>query len=250
MMDERTVLLEARDVDKSYYQDRVEVRALVGINLRVRESEVVAIFGPSGAGKSTLLHILGALDRPTAGDVIFQNRSITTLSDNELARFRNREIGFIFQFHHLLPEFTALENVTMPLLIAESFSGKHGEGNALHGKTGERREEIEEEALKILTGVGLKGRINHRPAELSAGEQQRVAVARALVNTPKAILADEPTGNLDRKTGESVLEILWELNRERGKTLVIVTHSEELVEKVAGLEAGKVIHIRDGRILK
>jgi len=248
MMGERTVLLEARNVHKSYYQDRVEVRALVGINLCIRESEVVAIFGPSGAGKSTLLHILGALDRPTAGEVNFQNRDITTLSDNELARFRNREIGFIFQFHHLLPEFTALENVTMPLLIAESFSGRHGERNAFHGKTGQIREEIEEEALKILTGVGLKSRINHRPAELSAGEQQRVAVARALVNSPKAVLADEPTGNLDRTTGGSVLELLWELNRERGKTLVIVTHSEELVEKVAGLDGGKVIHIRDGKL--
>jgi len=241
--------LEARNLHKSYYQGEIEVRALVGIDLRIVENEVVAIFGPSGAGKSTLLHILGALDRPTEGEVIFQNRNITTLSDNELARLRNREVGFIFQFHHLLPEFTALENVMMPLLIAQSSSGKDGVRNPLSGKKEQRRKKIEEEALKVLTEVGLKDRINHRPAELSVGEQQRVAVARALVNIPKAILADEPTGNLDRKTGESVFELLVGLNRERGRILVIVTHNEVLVEKIASLESGRVIQLRDGKII-
>jgi len=238
--------LEAKNLYKSYYQGEIEVRALVGINLKIVENEVVAIFGPSGAGKSTLLHILGALDRPTKGEVIFQNSNITTLSNNELARLRNREVGFIFQFHHLLPEFTALENVMMPLLIAQSSSGKDRMGNFSSQKMKQR---IEEEALRILTDVGLKNRINHRPAELSVGEQQRVAVARALVNSPKAILADEPTGNLDRKTGDAVLELLLELNQERGKVLVIITHNELLVERIASLHSGRVIHLCDGKII-
>jgi len=244
-----TPLLEARDVHKSYYQGRIEVRALVGINLRIMESEVVTIFGPSGAGKSTLLHILGGLDRPTKGEVIFQNRDLPTLSDNELARLRNREVGFIFQFHHLLPEFTALENVMMPLLIAQSYSHNDRVGNSRSRKINQRKEQVEQQALKVLTNVGLKDRIDHRPGELSAGEQQRVAVARALVHSPKAILADEPTGNLDRETGESVLELLLRTNGERRKTLVIVTHNEELAERVRGLESGRVIHIRDGKII-
>jgi len=238
--------LEAKNLYKSYYQGEIEVRALVGINLKIVENEVVAIFGPSGAGKSTLLHILGALDRPTKGEVIFQNSNITTLSNNELARLRNREVGFIFQFHHLLPEFTALENVMMPLLIAQSSSGKDRVGNFSSQKMKQR---IEEEALRILTDVGLKDRINHRPAELSVGEQQRVAVARALVNSPKATLADEPTGNLDRKTGDAVLELLLELNQERGKILVIITHNELLVERIASLHSGRVIHLCDGKII-
>lgn len=238
--------LEAKNLYKRYYQGEIEVRALVGINLKIVENEVVAIFGPSGAGKSTLLHILGALDRPTKGEVIFQNSNITTLSNNELARLRNREVGFIFQFHHLLPEFTALENVMMPLLIAQSSSGKDRVGNFSSQKMKQR---IEEEALRILTDVGLKDRINHRPAELSVGEQQRVAVARALVNSPKAILADEPTGNLDRKTGDAVLELLLELNQERGKVLVIITHNELLVERIASLHSGRVIHLCDGKII-
>ncbi len=241
--------LEAKNLNKSYYQGEIEVRALVGINLKIMEEEVVAIFGPSGAGKSTLLHILGALDRPTKGEVIFQDSNITTLSDNELARLRNREVGFIFQFHHLLPEFTALENVMMPLLIAQSSPGKNRMSRFPSRKMKQIREKIEEESLRILTEVGLKDRITHRPAELSVGEQQRVAVARALVNSPKAILADEPTGNLDRKTGDSVFELLLELNRERGKTLVIVTHNEALVERIAGLHSGRVIHLHDGKII-
>jgi len=248
-MSEEIPFLEAKDLNKSYYQGEIEIRALVGINLRIMENEVVAIFGPSGAGKSTLLHILGALDRPTEGEVIFENRNITTLSDNELARLRNRKVGFIFQFHHLLPEFTALENVMMPMLIAQSSSHKERAGIWRSGQLKQTKEKIEAEALKVLTEVGLKGRINHRPSELSVGEQQRVAVARALVNTPKAILADEPTGNLDRKTGESVFELLLRLNREKGKILVIVTHNEELVDRVGKIETGKVLHIRDGKIV-
>jgi len=241
--------LEAKNLNKSYYQDEIEVRALVEINLKIMKKEVVAIFGPSGAGKSTLLHIFGALDRPTKGEVIFQDSNITTLSDNELARLRNREVGFIFQFHYLLPEFTALENVMMPLLIAQSSSGKDRVGSFPSRKTKQIREEIEEEALRILTAVGLKDRINHSPAELSVGEQQRVAVARALINSPQAILADEPTGNLDRKTGDSVFELLLGLNQERGKILVIVTHNEALVERIVGLHSGRVVHLHDGKII-
>jgi len=248
-MYEERPFLEAKNLHKSYYQGEIEIRALVGINLRILENEVVAIFGPSGAGKSTLLHILGALDRPTEGEVIFENRNITTLSDNELARLRNRKVGFIFQFHHLLPEFTALENVMMPMLIAQSSSHKERGGIRRSGQLKETKEKIETEALKVLTEVGLKGRINHRPSELSVGEQQRVAVARALVNTPKAILADEPTGNLDRKTGESVFELLLRLNLGKGKILVIVTHNEELVDRIEKIESGKVVHIRDGKIV-
>ncbi|NIM03063.1 ATP-binding cassette domain-containing protein [bacterium] len=241
--------LEAKNLNKSYYQGEIEVRALVGINLKIMEEGVVAIFGPSGAGKSTLLHILGALDRPTEGEVIFQNSNISTLSDNELARLRNKEFGFIFQFHHLLPEFTALENVMMPLLIAQGASRKDRVRSFPSGKLKQRKGKIEEESLRILTEVGLEHRINHTPAELSAGEQQRVAVARALANSPKGILADEPTGNLDRKTGDSVFELLLALNKERGKTLVIVTHNETLVERIAGLDSGRVIHLRDGKII-
>lgn len=241
--------LEVKNLNKNYYQGEVEVRALVGIDLKIVENEVVAIFGPSGAGKSTLLHILGALDRPTKGEVIFQNSNITTLSDNELARLRNREVGFIFQFHHLLPEFTALENVMMPLLIAQSSSGKDRVSSFPSRKMKQIREKIEEESLIILTEVGLKNRINHRPSELSVGEQQRVAVARALINSPQAILADEPTGNLDRKTGDSVFELLLELNQGKGKILVIVTHNEVLVERIVGLHSGRVIHLHDGKII-
>ena len=248
-MQNRRPFLEARNINKSYYQGEIEVRALVEINLKIMEEEVMAIFGPSGAGKSTLLHILGALDRPTRGEVIFQDSNITTLSDNELARLRNREVGFIFQFHHLLPEFTALENVMMPLLIAQSSSGKDRVNSFPAGKMKQIREKIEKESLRILTQVGLKDRINHTPAELSVGEQQRVAVARALINSPKAILADEPTGNLDKKTGETVFELLLKLNQERGKTLVIVTHNEALVERIAGLSSGRVIYLRDGKIV-
>jgi len=248
-VDNQRPFLEAKNLNKSYYQDEIEVRALVEINLKIMEKEVVAIFGPSCAGKSTLLHILGALDRPTKGEVIFQDSNITTLSDNELARLRNREVGFIFQFHHLLPEFTALENVMMPLLIAQSSSGKDRVSSFPSRKMKQIREKIEEESLRILTEVGLKDRINHHPSELSVGEQQRVAVARALINSPQAILADEPTGNLDRKTGDSVFELLLELNQERGKVLVIVTHNEVLVERIASLHSGKIIHLHDGKII-
>jgi lipoprotein-releasing system ATP-binding protein len=186
----------------------------------------VAIVGESGVGKSTLLHILGTLDRPTGGEVWFDGENLTNKSDRDLAQFRNREIGFIFQFHHLLPDFTALENVMMPALIA---------GTA--ADTARRR------ASDLLGRVGLAERLEHRPGELSGGEQQRVAVARAIVQEPRAVLADEPTGNLDPHTGEGVQELLLELNREHDITLVVVTHSVTLagaMDRTLRLEAGRI----------
>jgi lipoprotein-releasing system ATP-binding protein len=184
--------------------------------------------GASGVGKTTLLHILGALDRPTSGKVFYEGREIFTLNDKELANFRNREIGFVFQFHHLLPEFNALENTMMPCLI-QRISKKE---SALR-------------AEKILTSIGLKDRLSHKPGELSGGEQQRVAVARALVLEPKVLLADEPTGNLDTKTGESVFNLLQELNQIKGVTLIVVTHNLKLADQLP-----RQIHLVDGKALE
>src|SRR6185295_10535381 len=201
-------LVEATGLSKRYVDGPSEVQVLDELDLVIRAGERVAIVGESGVGKSTLLHILGTLDRPTGGEVWFDGENLTSKSDRDLANFRNREIGFIFQFHHLLPDFTALENVMMPALIAGTAS-----------ETARRR------ATDLLSRVGLDERLDHRPGELSGGEQQRVAVARALTQEPRAILADEPTGNLDPATGEGVQSLLLELNREHDITLVVVTHS-------------------------
>jgi lipoprotein-releasing system ATP-binding protein len=202
------------------------VRVLTGLSLAIRPGEKVAILGQSGVGKSTLLHIIGALDRPSQGEVFFDDVDLTHLDDRELARFRNREIGFIFQFHHLLPDFTAVENTMMPALIR-----------------GLPRDEAAALATGILSQVGLSGRLHHKPGALSGGEQQRVAVARAVVMSPRLILADEPTGNLDRATADEVHALLVDLNRTRGVTLVMVTHNERL----AAL-ADRTLVIEDGRI--
>jgi len=188
---------------------RLEV--LRGIDFAISPGERVAIVGASGVGKSTLLHVLGTLDLPTSGSIHFDGRDVTRLSPSGLAEFRNREIGFVFQFHHLLPEFTALENVMMPALIHRV-----------------PREQALARSRAILERVGLGERMTHRPGELSGGEQQRVALARALIMDPKLLLADEPTGNLDSKTGEGIHELLLELNRERGMTMLVVTHNPEL----------------------
>jgi len=204
-------LIQVQQLFKSYGNGTKKVEVLKGIDLTLSQGEKVAIVGASGAGKSTLLHILGALDRPTAGKVLYEGRDVFTLNERELADFRNRVIGFVFQFHHLLPEFTALENTMMPCLIQ-----------------GVSKKKAMERAEAILTLVGLKDRLLHKPGELSGGEQQRVAVARALVLEPKVLLADEPTGNLDTKTGESVFQLLQELNESRGISLVIVTHNLRL----------------------
>jgi lipoprotein-releasing system ATP-binding protein len=195
------------------------------VDLTFSQGEKAAIVGASGVGKTTLLHILGTLDRPSMGKVFYEGKDIFTLNEKDLSLFRNREIGFVFQFHHLLPEFTALENTMMPCLIQ-----------------GIPEKEAESRAETILTLVGLQERLSHKPGELSGGEQQRVAVARALVLEPKVLLADEPTGNLDTKTGESVFDLLQELNRIKGVTLIVVTHNLKLAEKLS-----RQIQLIDGK---
>ncbi len=210
---------------KSYHSGPVELHVLEGVSIRIKAGEIIAIVGASGVGKSTLLNLMGGLDRPTNGTVLYGDQDIFELTDRELAQFRNREIGFIFQFHHLLPEFAAIENVMMPALIS-----------------GKRKGDARELAAELLRDVGLTERENHRPGELSGGEQQRVAVARALVNKPKVVLADEPTGNLDRKTSEEVHDLLWELNERMNQTFIIVTHNEGLAER-----SDRIIRLADGR---
>ncbi len=208
-------LIRVQQLFKSFGNGAKKVEVLRGIDLTFFRGERAAIVGASGVGKTTLLHILGTLDRPTAGKVLYGGRDIFTLNEKELAFFRNQEIGFVFQFHHLLPEFNALENTMMPCLI-QSIPKKEA---ALRAEA-------------ILTLVGLKERLSHKPGELSGGEQQRVAVARALVLEPKILLADEPTGNLDTKTGESVFALLQELNRIKNVTLIIVTHNPNLAAQM------------------
>ena len=221
-------LIQAKGVFKSYVNKTKSVEVLKGIDLTFSQGERAAIVGASGVGKTTLLHILGALDRPTSGKVFYEGREIFTLSDKELANFRNREIGFVFQFHHLLPEFNALENTMIPCLIQRI-----------------SKKEAALRAEKILTSIGLKDRLSHKPGELSGGEQQRVAVARALVLEPKVLLADEPTGNLDTKTGESVFNLLQELNQIKGVTLIVVTHNLKLADQLP-----RQIHLVDGKALE
>ena len=220
-------LLEVRNLYKSYGNGSAKVEVVKGIDLTVEAGDTVALVGPSGAGKSTLLHIMGTIDRPTTGEVLFDGKDIFALADQPLASFRNRSIGFVFQFHHLLPEFTALENVMMPLLIG-----------------GTKKSLAEEKSRSLLDDVGLSHRFTHRPGELSGGEQQRVAIARALVRSPRLLLADEPTGNLDMKTSEEVHALLYSIQRQTGISLVIVTHNERLA---AGM--GRTVRIVDGRIV-
>ncbi|PIV20344.1 MAG: lipoprotein-releasing system ATP-binding protein LolD [Deltaproteobacteria bacterium CG03_land_8_20_14_0_80_45_14] len=220
-------LIQVQQLFKTYGNGTKRVEVLRGVDLTFSRGEKTAIVGASGVGKTTLLHILGTLDRPTTGKVLYEGKDIYTLNEKDLALFRNREIGFVFQFHHLLPEFSALENTSMPCLI---------QGNT-------KREAVSR-AEAILTLVGLKERLSHKPGELSGGEQQRVAVARALVLEPKVLLADEPTGNLDTKTGESVFDLLQELNQIRGVTLIVVTHNLKLAEKLS-----RQIQLIDGKAL-
>jgi len=227
-------LIEARDVKKTFTTEAGEIQVLKGITISISEGEMVGIIGASGAGKSTLLHILGALDKPTSGKVFYQDSDIFSLDGNALASFRNRTVGFVFQFHHLLPEFTALENVAMPGLINRS---QNSEGIRDYG-------EITKKAGMLLNEMGLSKRKGHRPGELSGGEQQRVAVARALMLEPKVVLADEPTGNLDALTGEELFNIFMNLNREKGITFVIVTHNESLSDR-----CHRVLRMADGRII-
>lgn len=215
------MLLELQDVYKSYAVPPVEV--LRDVNFRLAEGEAVAIVGPSGSGKSTLLNILGALDRPTHGTVRFDGRDLASLTEPELAAIRNRQIGFVFQLHHLLPQCTVLENVLIPTLAGKPDSAAR------------------ERAVKLLERVGLQHRLEHRPGQLSGGECQRVAVARALINHPKLLLADEPTGSLDHANALQVGQLLVELNQEQGVALVVVTHSPELAKRFP-----KVLELRNG----
>ncbi|MFQ5754253.1 MAG: ABC transporter ATP-binding protein [bacterium] len=219
-------ILVTKNLYKDYIMGGHRVRVLKGINLNVLEGQIVAIVGPSGVGKSTLLHILGTLDHPTKGSVEINQLKVFEFDDKKLANFRNHTIGFVFQFHHLLPEFTALENVMMPGLIAGTLKSK-----------------IIQRAKNLLCEVGLEKRLNHRPGELSGGELQRVAVARALMNDPKIVLADEPSGNLDQAASDALHELLWDLSRKYGMTFIIVTHNRELAQN-----ADKVVEIFDGLI--
>ncbi|HEY7487899.1 MAG TPA: ABC transporter ATP-binding protein [Streptosporangiaceae bacterium] len=216
--------VEAVDVTRTYQMEGVGVPALRGVSVRIDPGEFVAIVGPSGSGKSTLMHLLGCLDRPTSGTMLIGGRDVASLSDTDLAELRNNTIGFVFQGFHLLARTSARDNVALPLVYR-----------------GVARAERRQRALAALETVGLGHRVGHRPGQLSGGEQQRVAIARALVGDPGVVLADEPTGNLDTKTGHEVMDLLERLNTERGVAVVLVTHEAEVAER-----AGRQIHIRDG----
>ena len=228
-------LIETSQLRKSFITKAGELQVLKGIDLIISEGEMVSIVGASGVGKSTLLHVLGALDRPTSGKVFLNSIDIFNLDEDSLATFRNETIGFVFQFHHLLPEFTALENVMMPGLI--------NKGSRIQGSNRLRHNEIIRKAERLLEEMGLAERKEHRPGELSGGEQQRVAVARALILEPKIVLADEPTGNLDTETGEELFNLLMHLNKEKGITFIIVTHNESLSKR-----CHRTLRMVDGKI--
>jgi lipoprotein-releasing system ATP-binding protein len=219
-------MIIVKDLHKSFPMGEQTLTVLRGIDLTIERGELIAVVGASGAGKSTLLHILGLLDRPSKGTVCFEGQDLFQLSEAAQAEFRNRRIGFVFQFHHLLPEFTALENACMPALIQRR-----------------EAEEVRQEAIGLLKDVGLGPRLQHKPGELSGGEQQRVAVARALLQKPDLVLADEPTGNLDTHTGDALFALMRELNKARGTTFVIVTHNDKL-----SAQADRILHMQDGQI--
>jgi len=222
-MQEAEIIVRARDVQKFYG----DLHVLKGVDLTIRKGELIAIVGKSGAGKSTLLHLLGTLDRASSGEILIGQRNIQALVKNELARFRNEKIGFIFQFHHLLDEFTALENVWIPALIHQA-----------------DRQQTETKAREMLTYLGLQDRLDHKPAQLSGGEQQRVAIARALINNPDIILADEPTGNLDTLSSRDIHSLIRQLAHDLKQTFVIVTHNMELAEL-----CDRILTMQDGKII-
>ena len=220
------ILLQCNSLCKRYQEGTVQTDVLHNVSFSIGEGEMMAIVGSSGSGKSTLLHLLGGLDTPTSGDVIFGDRPLSKMSPAAKAELRNRELGFIYQFHHLLPDFTAQENVAMPLLIGK-----------------QKPAEIAERARAMLDAVGLDHRRNHRPSELSGGERQRVAIARALVNEPRLVMADEPTGNLDARNADSIFKLLGELNQKQGTAFLVVTHDLLLAKRM-----GRQLEMRDGHL--
>lgn len=222
------MLLRAININKTYGDTGSPLHVLKGINVEVNEGEVLSIVGPSGAGKSTLLHILGGLDLPTDGKVMMGEQDIYSLNDRQRSQLRNEKVGFVFQFYHLLPEFTAIENIVMPAMI----------------KANSRKvKDFEFRAKELLQMVGLENRCQHKPSQLSGGEQQRVAIARALINDPGLILCDEPTGNLDSESGQTIIDLLLALNKKNNQTIVLVTHDTAIAEK-----SHRIIRIRDGII--
>lgn len=223
------MILEAKNIYKSYRQAGNILTVLKGVNIKVDRGEILCVVGPSGAGKSTLLHILGGLDDPDQGEVFLNNENIYAGSDEKRAKIRNQKIGFIFQFYHLLPDFTAIENVMLPAII---------DGAQKNIK------DIEVKSLEVLTEIGLKDRVKHKPSQLSGGEQQRVAIARALMNNPDVVLCDEPTGNLDSQNGDAIKDILVRLNEKNRQTLIIVSHDEGFKTI-----AHRTIYMRDGKIV-
>ena len=222
-----TPFLEVVDVFKSYFLNGKRIDVLRGVNVRIEKGELVSLIGASGTGKSTFLHVLGTLDSPAAGELLFEGKKVFEMNDAQVAEFRNRTIGFVFQSHHLLPEFTALENVAMPALILR-----------------EDRRKAFTRARELLEKVGLGHRAEHRPGELSGGESQRVALARALVLQPALLLADEPTGNLDPATGEGIHQLLRDINRDLGVTAIVVTHNEVLAKSMP-----RQLRLRDGQVV-
>lgn len=222
------LVVDAKDLRKIYQMGEVEVHALRGLNIEIRRGEVLAIMGPSGSGKSTLMNMLGCLDRPTSGEYYLDGESVADMNDDQLAGIRNRKVGFVFQSFNLLPRATAISNVELPLRYA-SVSGK------------ERRLR----AIEALESVGLGDRVTHRPSELSGGQQQRVAIARALINDPAIVMADEPTGNLDTTSGEEIMQLLLNLNKQKDTTLIIVTHDPEIAELT-----NRIVMIRDGVVVE
>lgn len=228
MNDQSPYVLDCQAVTKRFHEGSLDVDVLKGVSLSVAAGEKIAILGTSGSGKSTLLHILGGLDLPTEGKVMIQGNDVAVLSDTERGALRNQTLGFIYQFHHLLPEFTALENVAMPLLIGSASVA-----------------EAEERATSMLQKVGLEHRLEHKPAQLSGGERQRAAIARALVTHPQAVLADEPTGNLDRQTADSIFALMQTLNEELSTSLIVVTHDLALADRM-----DKIYQLTDGVLVE
>ncbi|OCL25901.1 lipoprotein-releasing ABC transporter ATP-binding protein LolD [Gilliamella sp. wkB171] len=226
-MNNSEILLCAKNLYKTYKEGKMVTEVLKNVSFDIYRSDMLAIIGSSGSGKSTLLHLLGGLDKPTSGEILFKSQQLNQLSEVQKAHLRNQEIGFVYQFHHLLPDFTALENVAMPLLIG-----------------GVSANEAKKRAMAMLESVNLVKRANHRPAELSGGERQRVAIGRALINNPALVMADEPTGNLDKSTADTIFDLLIRLNREHGTAFLVVTHDLSLAKKL-----DKQLIMSDGQLL-